>query len=221
MLIPAGLGTFAGFLLGTISWFIARVWGKNLKVPMVPASIVISVLAIIGGRVVTAQHEHAALPRVLVDSGVLKALPTPSAELGDEAGAIQTFASQSKPLPDTVCEWNGRAIAVVENNGRIEILRPETGVLAATDISDFDYVREIYALPVGAGGSGNDYLAVFVDLRASSDRAMLLVYDSAGALVYQELLERDDFRGMRAGIGEDSKPVLIVKLPEIRAWTTR
>jgi len=58
------------------------------------------------------------------------------------------------------------------------------------DLSAFDYITRVYAVPVTINDSTKKDLAVLVNLRSTSRRSVLLIYNAENKLLYQELLYR-------------------------------
>lgn len=180
--VIGGVGSAAGLVLGTVVWLLGLLFGRTLKAPLLPTAIGTAIVAIAGALGLIVWGEFASRPRVLLSGTEFAKKDNVPAQITSEKTAALTAGLSLKSPTAPMVSWNTHDVAVLETDGRIEILRPETGVFASTKIDSFDYVTDVYALPVGVGG-GNDYLAVFVDLRATSNRAMLLIFDSAGALV--------------------------------------
>lgn len=58
----------------------------------------------------------------------------------------------------------------------------------AVSLADLDYVREIYGVTATMTGDRAEFLALLLNLRSSGHRSLLLMFDSRGRLVQQELL---------------------------------
>ncbi|MFA6055432.1 MAG: hypothetical protein WC769_08665 [Thermodesulfovibrionales bacterium] len=85
--------------------------------------------------------------------------------------------------------WNNRQVTVVSEKDII-IIRDNARNIAQTDLRKYNYTRELWAIPVRLHLQEPEYLAVFVNLRSTSNRAMVLVYNHGGSIVYHEILER-------------------------------
>jgi hypothetical protein len=88
-----------------------------------------------------------------------------------------------------VC-WNEADITLSFHSDIIHAVDADGNVIIQTSLSKFDYISELQAVEVKLSLSEKNYLAVLADLRATSNRTMLLIYSPSGILVYQEMLER-------------------------------
>lgn len=87
--------------------------------------------------------------------------------------------------------WNSRQVTVVSDRDIILIRDDARKKISQTDLSKYNYTRELWAVPVRFQLQEQEYLAVFANLRSTSNRAMVLIYNPEGALVYHEILERN------------------------------
>ena len=75
--------------------------------------------------------------------------------------------------------------------------RPTTAI----NISRFDYAREIYGVTATLSPTGQEWLALLVQLRATGGRDLLFIFNPEGVLVHEELLQRRRGRVPRVGLG--------------------
>jgi len=149
--------------------------------------------------------EERSKPHVIIDKGLLLkvfSLPFNSPRFQDavktwdlrkeSAGLSYSFISwlvgTNKMIPSI--KWNSRQVTVVSDRDII-LIRDDAGKnISQTDLSKYDYTRELWAVPVRFQLQEQEYLAVIANLRSTSNRAMVLIYSPEGALVYHEILER-------------------------------
>jgi hypothetical protein len=118
------------------------------------------------------------------------------------ASLVWSLSSDKVPVHFII--WNKKQIAVESVENRIIVSDGQKQVLIETDLSSFNYVRELYAIPFKYDLLKEDALAVIANLRATSNRSMLLIYNADNILIYQEILHR-------TGIADD--PLEVIHLP--------
>jgi hypothetical protein len=87
--------------------------------------------------------------------------------------------------------WNDQVLSFesVENKNAIKVFgRDKNAEIILINLKGFDYIRNACAIPIALDDATG--LAILVDLRSTSNRAMLLIYNSKAELIYQELLFR-------------------------------
>lgn len=104
---------------------------------------------------------------------------------------IRWLTKQDKYTPIV---WNDRQVTVVTKREKLVIRDKGTMIIADTDLSKYDYIRELWAIPIHLHAAEQDYLAVLADLRPSSHRSIIIIYDPTGSIVYQEILERKSLK---------------------------
>lgn len=88
--------------------------------------------------------------------------------------------------------WNNKIIhfKLLRDANSLAALDAEGMKLMQIDLSAFDYITRVYAVPVTINDSTKKDLAVLVNLRSTSRRSVLLIYNAENKLLYQELLYR-------------------------------
>ncbi len=150
-------------------------------------------LSFFSGVVFIERQEEKQKPHVIYDSGRIIKI-SPSAIKGkkdSEAKFVFTIYSDEKNKVESFL-WNGKKIHFnVIGDNTLKILDKGRHDLVTADLNKYDYIGRIYVQRLAIGDSASKGLSVLVRLRATSRRSMLLIYDSAAKLVYQELLKRD------------------------------
>lgn len=192
VLFAAVIGFAAGHFIGMA----LRRRGITPQVPMKPyrlalAGVLVAVMAIgatLGARPVI-RHERLHEPRVIAGAGSVGREDGVPGDCGEPAPA-PLVCDISSGVSSSLMAWNGREVTLgCTREGRITISDASAGIIAAADLSDYEYVRTVHAAVV-RGGDGREALAVLAGLRATGRRHMLLIFDADGRVVYQELLER-------------------------------
>lgn len=103
--------------------------------------------------------------------------------------AINNWTYEQSNQPPFI--WNDKKTTVrVTNNTYMTLSADSHSRVINYDFRGRTYLTEIDVLPVQWKQKQPEYLAVLARLRATSHRSMLLVYDSNGGLLYEELLDR-------------------------------
>lgn len=196
-LLPlALLSAVLGFALGHALGVVARRAHVGAEVSMRPyravlALTVLATAALAGwaGALPVLRHERRHAPRVIDDTGVVNrrsggmeecAAPTPAPVVCDIA----------EDLSSQTIVWNGRDLTVgCTRDGMITLSDDASGQMAAVDLTDFEYLREVRAGAVRQS-DGREALAVLAEMRATGRRAMFVWIDADGRRAFQELLER-------------------------------
>lgn len=204
--VIAGVGIFA--LASVLLWLLRRLNVKPASAPIpswVLGLVVLSVIGALGTLFVRTRTEVLAReaerrPRVILDSALLIPLAQAPATVDGRTDAAIQYDLTAPGEPATPITWNGRAISLDAMQEQVLVRNAGDAAgkaIAATDLSGFDYILNLRALPVCTQPDGRQLLAVLAMLRATSQRSMLLVYDADGALIFQEHLER---RGMNSAL---------------------
>lgn len=202
VLFAAIIGFALGHMLGV--WLRRR--GLVPQVRMRPYRVILGLVllavtaigATLGARPVI-RHERMHTPRVIAGAGSF------SRDAGAPDGCVPHPAtlvcSISEQMSSGSLAWNGREIAIgCTREGRISVSDQTSGQVASIDLSEFEYVRDVFAAPMRQA-EGREGLALLATLRATGRRHMLAMLDADGRVVYQELLE-----GQRQG---DSVPLSV------------
>ena len=99
----------------------------------------------------------------------------------DEKNRLSTMIWNDTPLSFHL-ERNSNSLALLDNKGR---------QLTLIDLSGFDYITRVYAVPLTVDKTNRKGLAVLVHLRITSWRSVLLIYNADMVLIYKELLNRE------------------------------
>lgn len=99
----------------------------------------------------------------------------------DEKNRLSTMIWHDIPLRFHL-ERNTNSLALLDNKGK---------QLTLIDLSGFDYITRVYAVPLIVDKTNRKGLAVLVHLRITSWRSVLLIYNAEMALIYKELLNRE------------------------------
>jgi len=149
-------------------------------------------LAFFSGVAFVQHQEIKQRPHVIFDMGQIMKI-SPSLWKGtkqNEATFVYTIYTDDKDKVSPF-QWNDKKIdfKVIDDN-TLKILDKGGNELITADLRKYDYIGRIYVLQFPIEASDAKGLSVLVRLRATSRRSMLLIYDFAGKLIYQELLER-------------------------------
>ena len=97
--------------------------------------------------------------------------------------------------------WNGRAVSLVSPRDLTRVMPIRFEVRAGDlppiniDVQGFDSPRRIWGVTATLNGDDSESLALLVgmrnDLRESDHRALLLIFDPQGGLIYEELLRME------------------------------
>lgn len=101
---------------------------------------------------------------------------------------ILSFLLPDKERPSIT--WNNRQITVISDDDVIIVQDNSGNRIAHTNLKKYNYTREVWAVPVRFYPDKAEYLAIFAHLRSTAHRAMLMIYDPSGSLVYHEIMER-------------------------------
>lgn len=154
-------------------------------------------LAFVSGVALIEVREIQQRPHVVFDAGRITKISPAAIKEKKRIQARFVFSFYSDEKKNESFLWNNREVYFKKNdNYMFSILDRKGNDLAAADLHAYDYIGQIHALQLVVDDSGKKGLAVLVTLRASSRRLMLLVYDPAAKLIYQELLLRCDDNGI-------------------------
>ncbi|HAX61983.1 MAG TPA: hypothetical protein DCX95_05455 [Elusimicrobia bacterium] len=131
-------------------------------------------------------------PHIIFDAGrIIKINPSAIKVIKktSESKFVFTTYSDEKSEAEPFL-WNGKKIRF--DVGNSIAMRGENGNNIITiDLTKYDYIGRIHVIQLVIDNSASKGLAVLVRLRATSRRSMLLIYDPAAKLLYQELLYRN------------------------------
>jgi hypothetical protein len=165
-------------------------------------------------RTQTVAKEFARRPRVIVESTRFVKSDQSSSSADTRVEAPLLFSIYRDTVAPSI-DWNGRAVSLVGSDEHVTVLDKAGKHIASTDLHAFDYIGTIRAAPFCRNPNGDRDLAVLVTLRATSNRSMLILYGSNGAVVYQEHLERTGSGSGWAGTmyvgSRDGHDILVVE----------
>lgn len=236
----AGLGFIVGpvfaLLAGGATFLLARglralAWRAGIPSrPVPPWLVAAGVLAVVtfvtvlgfNARSQVIARELALRPRVIVESGRFTNATHSANGLDARVEAPLLFSIyQEKVVPSI--DWNGRAVIVTGSEERVTVLDEARTPIASTDLHEFDYIGRIRAVPICRYPNGDQDLAVYATLRATSARSMLIVYDPRGVVVYQEHLERTSqgtgWAGTMYAGRQGGHDVLVVEHGPVSVWS--
>ncbi len=172
------------------------------------------------GRSSVIALEAARRPRVILDSARISAVNPPTIELQERVTAPELQSGITNTLDAHPIDWNGVAIRVENKDEQVVISNLSGMPLASADLHNFDYINGLHATTVCAQPDGRRLLAVLVSLRATSHRAMLLVFAADGTLTYQHHLERSGGAKDALYTGRlNGAEALAVSLGPVSTWT--
>lgn len=195
-LIAGPVCAFAGAVIGLVVWAIVRRtrWAGPADYRIVAIVALLSVGVSSGLAVLSVVlHERNNVPRVMTSTGVVQRSTGPTTHDPSTWGVL-VWTSQSWSGDPRDLRWNGQTLRVSSKSGSLIVSRLyATGEgaieVGRVDLSKLDQVREVLGATATLDGS-DEWLALLVQLRATGKREVLLIYDPAGKLMYQELLER-------------------------------
>lgn len=185
LLVAMGVLWLIGFVIGHVVVRTAFLLGAPQTVAtnkFVIVALVICIPSLIWMFYAGAQSGHATVakwqPRVITDS-----LGLDKQSVADVGNIPAALSSQPNPF-----EWQNQQVEYsIERNTRLTLSTPGLAQ-PITYRAPISYITQVRAQPVN--WRGDDYLAVLMELRATSQRSVLVVFDSQGAVVYEELLTR-------------------------------
>jgi hypothetical protein len=197
--LAAGLGAAVG---GRIHQMVARSrWAGPMdrRLAIVLLMLVVAVPSLLAIYAVR-RMETENTPRVIRSTGDVS-----RAEGRSELAPVRaaTFLWVSVPHPDHPrgeLRWNGRRVNVRVTDDRLLVSADDLPT-TAVDISRFDYARETYGVTAALSPTGQQWLALLVQLRATGGRELLFIFNPEGVLVHEELLERRRGRVPLVGLG--------------------
>jgi hypothetical protein len=236
----AGIGYFVvpilGLLTGGAAFLIAKGvrWAAGragVRSVLVPTWIVVSVLlaavAAVAVFAVNARSQAIAVeaalrPRVIVESTRFTRVDPKAAGVDSRVKAPLLFSVYPGAVVPSI-DRNGREVRLSGADEHVTILDKAGTIIASTDLRAFDYIATIHAVPVYGSQNGGRHLAVFVTLRATSRRSMLILHGPDGAVAYQEHLERtwsaDRSTGTMYVQPNGNHDMLVVDHGSVSAWT--
>ena len=185
------LGAALGAALGSMVETFVRNSPRAGRVDWRLAGVLLLVVAAVPSAfVVNSKLRQEALntPRVILSSEEIVAIPGESSQQPIASPTLLWRMSEKTEAVRTL-RWNGQLVDVALSDRKLEVgaagLRGD-----AVSLADFDYVREIYGVTATMTSDRAEFLALLLNLRSSGHRSLLLMFNSRGTLVHQELLLR-------------------------------
>lgn len=184
-----GLGALAGAMLGWVAGLLmrrTRLAGESGRSVVVAALALVLVIGGVSGVQVARQSEARNRPRVVHTTGAVARFPG----FGTLAPATPaTLMLSALPSGEVApLAWRGGRVGV-RLDGTTLVVSHGSAIVSEVSLSGLDYVREVLGVTATEGQS-LEWLALLVRLRATGRRELLLIYDSTGVLVHEELLAR-------------------------------
>jgi hypothetical protein len=209
-------GAALGFILGFTAWSLSKLLDRDWSLPTFPCLVAGIAFGVAASASVIGLHEFTSRPRVISTNGEIVRLSRIPAELHDirNAKLVYDFGDDEETV-----EWNNKAVHIRISDTFIELTGQGLADPISSEIDSDEYVTEVYALTVPLTGGDSDVLALFINLRSSSERALLLVFDHSEGLIYQEMLKRQRFENMRCGTDSNGRYILTIDMREPTAWS--
>lgn len=151
------------------------------------------IVASIAGSVSFKTYEDAQKPHVIINAAAVAKIPDLQYQDSNQIDAkfLLSIFDDDK-IENGALPWNNKIIRfkLSRDTNSLAILDDAGKQLIQIDLSGFDYITRVYAVPVTVNDSNTKGLAVLVNLRSTSRRSVLLVYNAENNLLYQELLYR-------------------------------
>jgi hypothetical protein len=189
------LGYAAGLLVRSIvsRFTVERTISKKTIYSIYAAFLVAVLASSIAGGVSFKIYEDAQKPHVIINSAAVIKLPDGQYEDSNQVDAkfLLSIFDDDK-IKNGTLPWNSRIIRfkLFKDANSLVVLDDAGAQLMQIDLNAFDYITRVYAVPVTTNDSMKKGLAVLVNLRSTSRRSVLLIYNADNKLLYQELLYR-------------------------------
>jgi hypothetical protein len=196
-LILMGLCFGAGFLIRLVLGkfvFVRVLSDKASRVLLLTFLWTISI-SFIAAWGFAAWEEYQQRPQVIFDTGRVKQVGHlyPQVEKIEGKMVLSIYDEDQDKIQPLV--WNGKEVKFARDRNVLKIERINGGELVSADLRKYPYISRVFAIPVRTAGTDDQALGVVVRLRPTSGRAMFLVYDSEGKLIYQEFIECHGLKG--------------------------
>ncbi len=212
-------GAALGFIVGFGVWSLSKLLDRDWNLPTFPCLVAGIGFGIVAGASVIGLHEFTSRPRVISTNDEITRLSNIPAELHTIRKAQLVYEFDTGDVEETV-EWNNKAVHIRISDAFIELTGQGLVNPISSEIGSYEYVTEVHALTVRLTGGDSDVLALFINLRSSSERALLLVFDQLEGLIYHELLKRKRFESMRCGTDSNGRYILTIDMREPVAWSS-
>jgi hypothetical protein len=167
-----------------------------------------------------AREEYQQKPKVIFDTGRVKQFSHLSLKVEKIEGKLVLSIYGEDPEKSEPVVWNGKEVKFSHNGNVLKIQRMNNRELVTVDLRKYPYISRVFAIPVRIAGSDNQALGVVVRLRPTSKRAIFLVYNPEGKLVYQEFIECHGLKGLLS-LAKDAagKEYLFLNLEPLKIYS--
>ena len=223
-LILMGLCFGAGFLIRLVLGMFVSVRVLSDKASRALLLIFLGTLSIslISAWGFAAWEEYQQRPKVIFGSGRVKQVGHLSPDLEKIEGkmVLSIYDEDQDEIQPLV--WNGKEVKFAHAGNVLKIQRINGGELVPVDLKKYPYISRVFAIPFKIAGTGNDALGVVARLRPTSGRAMFLVYDPEGKLIYQEFIECHGLKGfLSLGRDKEGRECLYLRMDPPTMYTIR
>lgn len=188
-----------GYAVGLVIRFIVsrftadRILSKKIIYTIYAAFLAVVLVSSIAGGVSFKIYEDRQKPHVIISSATVSKLSDVKHLESNQADArLLLSIFEDDKIKNGTLSWNGKTIRfkLAKDANSLAVFDEVGAQLLQIDLSVFDYITRVYAVPVTIDASKQKGLAVLVNLRSTSRRSMLLIYNADKKLLYQELLYR-------------------------------
>lgn len=182
-----------GFLIGFIIWLPLRILHKPRPISDIEAKylkilILLSVLlpVVIGfSEIIIAISRYN--PKIVYTTGNITKLHQIPFENYTTTNAHLTWKLSDEKSSSTPISWNDNTVFVIAVSDAILLTNNQNKELGTFKFDDVNYLSELYAIPIRLHKERPESLAVLVKVRAIVRRPVLLIFNSQGKLIYQEI----------------------------------
>lgn len=203
----------ASFVIGLILRFII---GRNEPERIMPTKTMRSIyialglailVSVLAGGISFIKYERSQRPHVILGNAALEKSSNVKYKDANQIDAkllLTIFDDEKNKLSPLT--WNNKPIRFkLQKDSNNLTLHDEKGQqLAFIDLSSFDYITRVYAVPFAVDNASQRGLAVLVHLRSTSRRSVLLLYNADASLLYEEFLERECIDNVMKAVKDDS-----------------
>jgi len=183
----------------------ARFWLLALYLGVVVAASAVGVtLALVG--------EAGAKPEVLIDKGLLQAVPAPSPTTAVRKAVRYDCSNAPQSL-----EWGRKSTELLVSRKAVTIRDRRSKATTSISIEGLDYVTRVHTTFLDGSPGEDPFLVLVVSGRATGHRAILAVLSPAHEVIHEERIERTwptDWTPLEVRLDDDSAEVAVLA----RAW---
>ncbi|MHC4158280.1 MAG: hypothetical protein ACYSSO_04285 [Planctomycetota bacterium] len=195
ILIPIyiGCGALVG---GAFGFILGLVTSRVSKLKMIPLRKTVSCGIVIGVAIsVFAASTGYTLAKKFIESDNIVGLIYTDGQISKRTVSESPFTKdtniQAAKLDyDKPASLSVGSVTLDISDRQIHIINSEGNTVAKTTFYFYSYITEVQAIEVNLFPDEKSCVAILATLRATSRRAMLLIYSSDGKLLYKEMLEK-------------------------------